>query len=157
MNVIWIFEFGLNSKKEMTFEFEILFWNNLPRLVWPIWPAGPTGLLAQPAHPAQVWVGPPTQPSPYTLSSLSSVDPSGDLDRRRRRLAIPASSGDLHRRHLGRYTRLCALFYLHQIVSPAASSPRRSVAGSRSGFHLSATTEPDSSPASLWRLRCFFE
>jgi hypothetical protein len=93
-------------------------------------------------------LGQSTDPAqPHLLTSLSPVDPSGDLDRRRR-LAIPTSSGGLRRRHLERNTRPCILFNLHQLVLTAASSPRRSVAGSHSGFCISVATELDTSPAS---------
>jgi hypothetical protein len=145
---VWIwFEF----KKELAFEFKFEIWikPNWQKPIRPIWPTGPTSPLGLGlADPARVWVNRPS-PATHSLTYLFPDNPSGDLDRRRHRLVIPASSSDLRRCHLGRNTRRCAFFNLHQIVSPAASSLRRSVAGSRSGFHPSATTGLQSSPASL--------
>jgi hypothetical protein len=92
---------------------------------------GPFGQLAQPAHsaaakPTRLGSGSVNRPSPAPLALLSLIVPSGDLDRRRRRLAAPANSGGLHRRHLGRNAHLHAPYQLLRVDLPTASSSRRS-------------------------------
>jgi hypothetical protein len=100
------------------------------------------GSLAQPSQPrlgltqpARTWVG---QTGPDLPRPLSSPRPRWRLDRRRRRLAAPANSGGHRRRHQGRNAPLSTLFLLHRTDSVAASSARRSVAGSHSESRLSA-------------------
>jgi hypothetical protein len=135
INVIWIFEFDLNSRKEITFKFEILIEIKLAKALfaqlacWPPSPTGPFGLgLA-----VRLGSGSNHRPSPAPHSRTSSSSRSlWWLDRRRRRLAAPANPGDHRRCHLGRITRPSALFRLHRTVSSAASSPRRSMVGSHS-------------------------
>jgi hypothetical protein len=100
---------------------------------WPRGQASPPILLG---HQARVWVGQtdPTQTAsshslPLSLALESSL---ANPSRLCHRLAIPADSGEFRRCHLGRVAHLRALFHLHQTVLPAASSPRRSRAGSHS-------------------------
>jgi hypothetical protein len=119
--------------------------------------------LAQLAHlgsvnPTRLGSGSVNRPSP--APSLSSLSPRASLatpnHRRRRRLASPANSGGLRRRHLGRNTCLRALYHLHQTESSAASSPRRSgwslLSGSAAYEHLWCRASPS---WSLLQCLCF--
>jgi hypothetical protein len=134
---------------------------------------GPSGLLAQQAcWPSQptwlgytIWLGSGSNhrpsPAPYSHTS-SSPRFLWRLDRRRRRLASPASSGELCRCHLGRNMRPCVLYPLHRVESPSASSTRRSgwfyssgsTASNRLRFDASPTYPSCASCAILWCLRC---
>jgi hypothetical protein len=134
----------------------------LPRPNWPIWPVGPTDLPAHLAHLAglnqlaRVWVG-QTDPAQPSLAPLSHSRARWRPNHLRRRPAILAVSGDHHRRYLGRNTRPSVLFHLHQVIPTAASSPRRSMVGSRTGFHigfasnLGISSSPSLMPAVLLR------
>jgi hypothetical protein len=154
---IW-FEF----KKEITFEFKFgILIKSIGQSQF-----GPTGLLAQPAHsgsakPTRLGSGSvkPTQPSPIRPLSLSLVEPSGELDRRRRRLAPPANPGGHRHRHLRRITRPSTPYQLHQVESPTASSPRGSGWSFPSGSAVSEHPRCGASPcwsllSQLSLLRC---
>jgi hypothetical protein len=68
---------------------------------WPNRPAGPPSPPGW-AKPAGSGLGQPTQPDPSLASPSLTLELAGDLDRLRRRPAIPADPGDLHRRRLDR-------------------------------------------------------
>jgi hypothetical protein len=95
------------------------------------WPNRPTrARLSRPGSD----LGRSTDPAqPHSLSSLSPLDHSSDLDRRRHRLPSPANSGGPCYHHLGQGALLRALYQLHQAESPAAFSPGRSGWSSLSG------------------------
>jgi hypothetical protein len=113
---------------------------------WPNRPAGPFGPPGL-AKPTGSGLGRSTDPAQPPLDFLSpprllwrsgSPPPSpGHSGRLRRPLPSPPWS---------KYSPLRP-FQSHQTVSTAASSPRRSMAGSRSGFHPATTTKLQSSPA----------
>jgi hypothetical protein len=108
---------------------------------WPIRPASPSGPPSL-AKPTGSGLGRSNRPSPAPIAPLSlSRHPSGDLVRRRHRLATPAISGGHRRSHHGRNAPLSTLFLLHRTDSVAASSARRSVAGSHSENRLSVATD----------------
>jgi hypothetical protein len=107
-----------------------------PLAHWPISPVQPPRLgLTQ---PARTWVG---QTDPDLPRPLSSPRPRWRLDHRRCRLATLAISGGQRRRHHGQNAPLSTLFLLHRTDSVAASSVRRFVTGSHSGYRLSVAAD----------------
>jgi hypothetical protein len=86
------------------------------------WPS-PANLAG--SNPTGQDLGRSNRPRPALATLLSSISLATPV-RRRRRLASPASSGDLHHRHLGRNIRPSTLYQLHRVELPGASSPRRS-------------------------------
>jgi hypothetical protein len=126
---IWIWNFVLKQLTKACLA-QLANWPNRPTRARLSRPGSGLGRSSDPAQPPSL--------SPLLLSiSLATPD-------RRRRLASPANSGGLRRRHLGWNTRLCALYRLHRRESPSASSPRRSGWSPRSG---SAASEPsDATP-----------
>jgi hypothetical protein len=105
---------------------------------WPS-PANPAG-----SNPTGQDLGRSNRPRPASAPLPSSISLATPV--RRRRLASPASSGDLHRCHLGRNMRPCALYQLHRVESPGASSTRRSgwffPSGSVASNHLRFGASP---------------
>jgi hypothetical protein len=120
------------------------------------WPTGPTGLLAQQNHrPTQpTWLGltsrlgsgstDPARPLSLVYSPLTP-ELTGDPDRPCRRPAIPAASGDHHRRHLGRNMRPRVLYHSAEWIRQ--TPPPR---GDRGG---ATPRDPPPPLASGWWLR----
>jgi hypothetical protein len=96
----------------------------------PLAQSSPPGWL----NPTSSGLGRSNRPSlaPLFHPSLPQVALANPNSRRRRPAFLPAS-GELCHRHLGQTLRLSVLYPLLQLDSSAASSQRRSVAGSRLG------------------------
>jgi hypothetical protein len=98
--------------------------------------------LIQPSPPGWLTLtgsglGRSNRPNPFCPAHSSlfhSSSLSGEPKSPCRRPAIPATSGALRCRHLGPNACLCVLFLPHQTDLEDSTSPRRSRAGSRSGF-----------------------
>jgi hypothetical protein len=132
---IWIWNFVLKQLTKACLA-QLANWPNRPTRARLSRPGSGLGRSPDPVQPPSF--------SPLLLS-ISLATP----DRRRRHLASPANSGGLCRRHLGRNTRLCALYRLYRRESLSASSPRRSGWSPRSG---SAAFEHSDATPRLWSL-----